>query len=30
MHPWMIRLELEPLDEGGYVATSLDLQGLVA
>ena len=27
---WMIRLKLEPLDEGGYVATSPDLQGLVA
>jgi len=26
----MIRLKLEPLDEGGYVATSPDLQGLVA
>ena len=27
---WMIRLKLETLDEGGYVATSPDLQGLVA
>ena len=27
---WMIRLKLEPLREGGYVATSPDLQGLVA
>ncbi len=27
---WMIRLKLEPLKEGGYVATSPDLQGLVA
>ncbi len=27
---WMIRLKLDPLDEGGYVATSPDLQGLVA
>ena len=27
---WMIRLRLEPLDEGGYVATSPDVQGLVA
>ena len=27
---WMIRLKLELLDEGGYVATSPDLQGLVA
>lgn len=26
----MIRLKMEPLDEGGYVATSPDLQGLVA
>ncbi|MEK6798493.1 MAG: type II toxin-antitoxin system HicB family antitoxin [Planctomycetota bacterium] len=26
----MIRLKLEPVDEGGYVATSPDLQGLVA
>jgi len=26
----MIRLKFEPLDEGGYVATSPDLQGLVA
>lgn len=26
----MIRLKLEALDEGGYVATSPDLQGLVA
>ncbi len=26
----MIRLKLEPLDDGGYVATSPDLQGLVA
>ena len=33
--PWfgdwmMIRVKLEPLDEGGYGATSPDLQGLVA
>ena len=27
---WMIRLKLEPLEEGGYVATSPDVQGLVA
>ena len=27
---WLIRLKLEPLDEGGYVATSPDLQGLLA
>jgi hypothetical protein len=27
---WMIRLKLEPLDEGGYMATSPDPQGLVA
>jgi len=26
----MIRLKLKPLDEGGYVATNPDLQGLVA
>ena len=26
----MIRLKLEPLEKGGYVATSPDLQGLVA
>ncbi len=25
-----IRLHIEPLDEGGYVATSLDVPGLVA
>jgi antitoxin HicB len=25
-----IRLEIEPLDEGGYVATSPDVPGLVA
>ncbi len=27
---WLIRLKLEPLKEGGYVATSPDVQGLVA
>ena len=27
---WMIRLKLERLAEGGYVATSPDVQGLVA
>ena len=27
---WLIRLKLEPLKEGGYVAASPDLQGLVA
>lgn len=26
----MIRLKIEPLDEGGYVATSPDVPGLVA
>ena len=26
----MIRVKLEPLDDGGYEATSPDLQGLVA
>ncbi len=26
----MIRLNIEPLDEGGYVATSPDVPGLVA
>jgi len=26
----MIRLKIEPLEEGGFVATSPDLQGLVA
>lgn len=30
MSEGMIRLKIEPLDEGGYVATSPDVPGLVA
>ena len=30
MHEAIIRLELEPLEEGGFVATSPDVPGLVA
>ena len=30
MHEATIRLNVEPLDEGGYVATSPDVPGLVA
>ena len=30
MHETTIRLHLEPLEEGGYVATSPDVPGLVA
>ncbi len=30
MSELMVSLEIEPLEEGGYLATSNDLQGLVA
>lgn len=30
MHETTIRLHIEPLDKGGYVATSPDVSGLVA
>jgi hypothetical protein len=30
MNEATIRLHVEPLEEGGFVATSLDVQGLVA
>ena len=26
----MVKIEIEPLDEGGYLATSNDLEGLIA
>ncbi len=30
MSEFFLNLQIEPLDEGGYLATSSDLQGLVA
>lgn len=30
MSEFFLNIEIEPLDEGGYLATSRDLQGLVA
>jgi len=30
MSEFFLNLEIEPLEEGGYLATSRDLQGLVA